>query len=199
VQPRFFNPARLAVKALELIGAGLASTLAAYFFGQIGTPLASPPPLAQVTSNDAELVRMLRDEHALVLELGKELEIHRKTNSVSTASIPTPAPKPSRSVQVTPSHSQKAETATVEAKPRTGEPLLIQLAIARSESFPKILEPSPKSNELSEFERPIRVSAAPNEWMPVGLLKRIGAWFVPGNGEAPRPPMPVGESMQDAM
>ena len=199
MQPKFFNPIRAAVKALELIAAGLASTLVAYVFGQIGAPLASPPPLAQVRSADAELLRMLRDEHAMVLELGKQLEIQRKAETVSSASIATPAAKPIRTVQVAPLHSQKAETATAEAKPRTGEPLPLQLAVAKSELFTKIIEPRPKSNELAELERPIRVSAATDEWMPGGLLKRLGAWFVPGNGETPRPPMPVGEFMQSAM
>ncbi len=185
MQPRAFNLARLAVKALELAGAGLASTLAAYVLGQIGTPFTSPPPLAQVTSADAELLRMLRDEHAIVLELGKELEVQRKTEAVAPASIAIPAPKPSRSVQVAPLRSQKSETIAVGVKPHTGEPLPIQLAVVRS--------------ELTEMERPIRASVATDEWMPVGLLKRIGAWFVPGNGEVPRPPMPVGEFMQRAM
>jgi hypothetical protein len=199
VQPRAFNLARLAIKALELAGAGLASTLAAYVLGQMGTPFTSPPPLAQVTSADAELLRMLRDEHAIVLELGKELEGQRKAEAVAASSIPIPAPKPARSVQATPLRIQKPETTAVEAKPHTGEPLPIQLAVVRAETFPRALESRPNPNELTEMERPIRVSVATNEWLPVGLLKRIGAWFAPGNGEAPRPPMPVGEFMQSAM
>ncbi len=199
MQPRAFNLTRLAVKALELAGAGLASTLAAYVLGQIGTPFTSPPPLAQVTSADAELLRMLRDEHAIVLELGKELEVQRKTEAVAAASIPIPAPKPARSVQVAPLRSEKSETMVVEAKPHTGEPLPIHLAVVRADTFPKALESRPNSSELTEMERPIRVSVTTNEWLPVGLLKRVGAWFVPGNGEAPRPPMPVGELMQSAM
>jgi hypothetical protein len=64
------------------------------------------------------------------------------------------------------------------------------------------MAPSPKIMELSPAALPIHVSASTNaegEWASLGMLKRISGWFLPENGDVPRPPMPVGEFAQSAM
>jgi hypothetical protein len=199
MQPRFSYLSKLAIKFLELAGAGLASTIAAYLFAWIATPLAPPPPLVQVTPADNEMMRMVRDEQALLVELRRELDDQRKFEQVAVVPMPLPGPKPSKQTLAGPlCHQTPERTMPIEAKLRTDEPMPIQPAMAVSRSLPITMEPSPKTIELSASAR--LVSASTNaEGSSLGMLKRIGAWFLPGNGDAPRPPMPIGKFLQSAM
>jgi hypothetical protein len=197
VEPRFSYLPKFAVKFLELGGAGLASAIAAYLLAQIGTPLASSTPLVQVTAANAEMMRMILNEHVLLVELGRELEVQRKPEQVAAAPTQVPVPKRAKLAQAAPLYNQTTERIMpMEEKPRTGEPLPVQPAVAMSQSLPKITERSPKTMEPSSAAGFIRVSASTNaegEWPSLGILKRIRDWFLSGNGDAPRPPIPVGE------
>jgi hypothetical protein len=203
VQTTFSYLPRVAIKFLELAGAGLASAIAAYLLAHIGMPPASSMPLVEITAANAEMIRMVRDEHALLAELGKELDVQRKPEQVAAALMPVPASKPTKRAQATPLRNQKTERIMpMEPKPRTGEPLPIESAVGVSQYSPRIMEPSPQTVDPGAAARPIRVSASTNadgELSSLGMLKRIHGWFLPENGDAPRPPMPVGEFPQSAM
>jgi hypothetical protein len=197
VEPRFSYLKTFAVKFLELVGAGLASAIVAYLLAHIGTPPTSSLPLVQVTAANAEMMRMVRDEHALLVELGKELDVQRKPEQLAATPMPVPAPRSAKPAQGAPLRNHKAD-----AKQLMGEPLPIEPALAVSHALPKAMAPSPKIMELSPAALPIHVSASTNaegEWASLGMLKRISGWFLPENGDVPRPPMPVGEFTQSAM
>ena len=65
---------RFFVKFLEVAGAGLASAVCAYCLGQIGRPApdaTAAAPVAAMTSPATEdAIRLARDDHALLVELG---------------------------------------------------------------------------------------------------------------------------------
>ena len=203
MQSRFSYLPRFAGKFLELAGAGLASAIVAYLLAHIGTPPTSSLPLVRVTAANAEMMRMVRDEHALLVELGKELDVQRKPQQVAATPMPVPAPRSAKPPQGASLRNHKPEQIMpMEAKQRTDEPLPIEPALAVSHALPKAMAPSPKIMELSPAALPIHVSASTNaegEWASLGMLKRISGWFLPENGDVPRPPMPVGEFAQSAM
>ena len=71
MQTTFSYLPKLAVKALELAVAGLASATAACLLAHMGTPFVSSTPLVEIRAANAEMMRMVRDEHALLVEMGK--------------------------------------------------------------------------------------------------------------------------------
>jgi hypothetical protein len=56
----------------------------------MGTPFVSSTPPVEITPTNAELMRMLRDEHALLVEMGKGLDI-QKPEQAATALMPVQA------------------------------------------------------------------------------------------------------------
>jgi hypothetical protein len=200
VQTRFCCLSKFAVKVPELTGAGLTSAIAAYLLAQIGTPPASSLPLVQVTAANDEMMRMVRDEHSLLVELEKELDVQRKPEQVAAQLMPVPVLNPAKPARAAPLRNHKPEpTMPMDAK---AVPLPIESAVAVSQSLPKALAPSLKIMGPNAVPELIRVSASTNaegEWSSLGMLNRIRGWFLPGSGDAPRPPKPVGESPQSAM
>jgi hypothetical protein len=199
VKARFLS--KFAVKVLELTGAGLASAIAAYLLAHIGTPPASSLPLVQVTAANDEMMQMVRDECALLVELEKELDLQRKPEQVAAQLMPVPVLNFAKPARATPLRNHKPEpTIPLETKQRTGVPLPTEVAV--SQSLPKALEPSPKIMGPNAAPELIRVSAltkAEGEWSSLGMLNRVRGWFLPGSGDPPRPPKPVGESPLSAM
>jgi hypothetical protein len=216
LQPRFSYLSKFVVKLLEVAGTGLASAVGAYFLSQVGAPpAASPalmtPALVQVTATNEEMVRLVREEHAVVVELRKELDARRRPEPVVAmvqtpavaATTPVPAPLPPKPTQAASSRHQKAErTLPAEAKPtRSGEPPPSQPAGAASQSLPKA-EPNPKIAERVAAVPPFRVAASTSgegEVSPVNKPKQNTAWVLPGVVDPPRPPRSVGDVSQGAM
>ena len=157
---------KFAVKVLELAGAGLASTAAAYLLAHMGAP--SSTPLVEITAANAEMMRMVRDEHTLLVELGKGLDI-QKSEQAATGLLPVLAP--AKPAQVAPSRHQRTQrTMPLDAKSRAGEP-------------PKIGATSPTILDQNLGSQLIRVSASTHtgsEGSSLGMLKRstspIQAW-----------------------
>jgi hypothetical protein len=217
VQSRFSYLSKFVVKLLEVAGTGLASAVGAYFLSQVGAPpAASPalmtPALVQVTATNEEMVRLVRDEHAVVVELRKELDARRRPEPVVAvvqtpavvATTPVPAPIPPKPAQAASLRHQKAErTLPPEAKPtRPIELPPIQPAGAASQSSPKAIEPNPKTVEQVATVPPFRVAASTSgegEVTPLNKPKQNPAWVLPGVVDPPRPPRSVGEISQGAM
>jgi hypothetical protein len=200
-QPTSSYLSKFSVKLMEIAGAGLASTIAAYLLAQIATPHASPPPLVQVTPAYNEMMRMVRDEHVMLVGLRKEIDDQRKPERVAVAPMAVPVPTRAKLVQAAPLRNQMPErTRPVEAKSRIGEPLPIQPAVVVSQSLPINVEPRTKTMALSPSAQLVSASAnAEGEWSTSSVLKRIHAWLLPANGDTPRPPMPVSEFLPSAM
>jgi hypothetical protein len=199
------------IRLLEIAGAGLASAVCAYGLGQIGKPVTSAPALA--VSEDT--IRMVRDDHALLVELvKKDVETQKQPESVvavasTPAAAPTvaPAAKPAKPTQtLQPRRNSKPEQPPVaEAKPRQGElkpgqPALVQPPVAASELAP------PKTAAQSAEPALRREGPASSEATTVvqdrPLFARLmPSWFSPGHdrSDVPRPPKPIGEFARSAM
>ena len=217
MQPRFSYLSKFVVKLLEVAGTGLASAVGAYFLSQVGAPPAAnpalmTPALVQVTATNEEMVRLVRDEHAVVVELRKELDARRRPEPVVAvvqtpavvATTPAPAPLPPKPTQAASSRHQKAErTLPAEAKPtRSSEQPPIQPAGAASQSLPKAIEPNPKIAEQVAAVPPFRVAASTSgegEVSPLNKPRQNTAWVLPGVVDPPRPPRAVGELPNGAM
>src|SRR5216683_3515025 len=62
---------RVAIRALEIAGAGLTSALVAYLIGRVETPAPPPPQLPAVVHlapADEEMMRSVRNDQAALLE-----------------------------------------------------------------------------------------------------------------------------------
>lgn len=202
MQTRFTFLSRFAAKFIEVAGAGLASALCAYFFGQIERPPPAPATVVQMSPVNAEHTRMVRNDDPL---LGESARTETEGQPESAAATPTTAsaPKLAKPAQpVPPRRNQKSEQGPLaEVKARSGEPLAISPSRVASNSAAKAAGQSvqapvgyggaPASNS-GEEERPL-----------LARLKQIPSWFLPENdrifSELPRPPMPVGEFLQSAM
>jgi hypothetical protein len=177
VQTTFSYLPKLAVKALELAVAGLASATAACLLAHMGTPFVSSTPLVEIRAANAEMMRMVRDEHALLVEMGKGLDI-QKPEQAATAVMPVQAP--AKPAQAAPLHNQRTQrTMPMDAKPRQGEPLPIGQTVPVFHSS-KIVELGPTTMDPSAGSQPLRVSASAHtegEGSSIGMLKRSPSPF----------------------
>ncbi len=214
MQPKSAVLSRFLVRLLEITGAGLASAVCAYALGQIGNPTTSAPAPVQVSAVSEDTIRMVRDDHALLVELvKKEAETQRKPESVvavasTPAAAPTvaPAAKPAKPTQtVQPRRNQKPEqTPLAETRPRQGElkpgqPAPVQPPVAASEPAPKAAaqsaEPALRREGLASSEANTAVEDRPL------FAKLMPSWFSSGHdrSDVPRPPKPIGEFARSAM
>jgi len=202
VRTRFAFLSKLAAKFIEVAGAGLASALCAYFFGQIERPTPPPATVVQMAPVNAEHARMARNDEPLLGETART-ETESKPESVAATPTAVSAPKLAQPAQAAlPRRNQKSEQGPLaEAKARAGEPLAISSSRVASNSAPKAAGQSVQApvgyggavaSNSGEEERPL-----------LARLKQIPSWFLPENdrifGELPRPPMPVGEFLQSSM
>jgi hypothetical protein len=204
VQTKFAFLSKFGIKFIEVAGAGLASALCAFCLGQLGEPRHAPPaPIVQVLPASEDAIRMARDDHALLAALVRKETEHQKREEVPA--LAAAAAKPAKSTSAGQGRrAQKPEpTASVETPPRAAEPLPPRPPTAASPSAARpAARSAPPLLERDEFA----VSASPSGEEEHPLLARLGqipSWFLPSNdrvfGEAPRPPMPVGEFFPSAM
>jgi hypothetical protein len=201
VRTRFAFLSRFAVKFIEVVGAGLASALCAYFLGHIERPPAPASAVVTVSSANAGGTRMARDDHALLAEVVQK-EPESQPQSVAAAPTTVSAPKSAKPAPLALARRQKSDQGSLaETKARSAEPLPIQPHSLASSAAPKMAGQSvqapvgldgPAASNSGEEERPL-----------LARLKQIPSWFLPENdrvfGELPRPPMPVGEFVHSAM
>jgi hypothetical protein len=198
---KFTLLSRLAVKAIEVAGAGAVSALCAYLLGQFehrpAPAPASVPAVIQispVTADNRAAAEPVRVASFARPEVDSESQ--RVASAPASAAV-TKVAKPAPTTAAT--RNQKPEqSARPEPKARTGEPLAIKPVAVASNSAQKgpgqtVQTPAggdqPGAGNGGEEERP--------------LVARLTSWFLPENdrvfGDLPRPPMPVGDFLGRAM
>lgn len=204
MQGRFSVLSKFGIKFVEVAGAGLASALCAFCLGQLGEQRTAPAPAApvvQVVPASEDAMRMARDDHALLAALvRKQSEGHEgvETARPAPAAAAAKPAKPAPPAQAR--RSQKPEPATAAETPaRAAEPMPIQPPAANTAA----VLPAQSSRPPTAPDASAGVSAGEEEHPLLDRLAQIPAWFLPGNervfGDAPRPPMPVGEFFPRAM
>ncbi len=167
---RFTVLSRVAIKFLEVAGAGAASALCAYMLGQFERHPAPAPAPAVIQLSPTAAENRLPDYQTHAADL--------------TAQVQTPP------------RNQKPEQGVRAEKARTGEPPAIQPGTVASSSAGKpatqTVQPATAGDQAGnggEEERPL--VARLTSW----FLPENDRIF----GELPRPPMPVGDSLRSAM
>ena len=192
---------KFAVKFIEVAGAGLASALCAYIFGQIERAPAPTPMPAVVYISPANVDTALREDHARAAAIARA---NAETPPEAAASAPAAAePKAVKPAAVAQARrNQKPEPgAGAETKARGGEPLAIQPAAVAANSALKAAAPAAQAaagrDEAEDW------SSGEEDRPLLARLRQIPSWFLPENdrifGDLPRPPMPVGDSLRSAM
>jgi hypothetical protein len=196
---KFTFMSRIAVKFMEVAGAGIASALCAYFLGQIERP---PAPATAVVQIAPATVENAARETRVAVVVPSTANTQPERATITPAAAATP--KSAKSASVAPARrNQKSEpgVAAAEAKARTGEPLAIDPhGIAPSSARKTTAQNVP----TAPAERDEPAAWGSDEESPLlARLKLIPSWFLPDNdrifGDLPRPPMPVGESLRSAM
>jgi type IV secretory pathway VirJ component len=208
---RFPHLSTFTKKLLEVIGAGLASAVVAGLLGQTDKPAAPLSPVVYLSPADAQMIRLMHNDQAALLERLRSQPEMPAAIPVAPADIPAaqPAvastPAPARSAAAASSHREpKPERApAVAVKRRSDEPLPV--ASASPAQTPPVAVAAlpvapPEAAETHESPVPAVVTEAV-EW--VSALKQIPGWFWPAGGglssAAPRPPMPVGRFLSHVM
>jgi hypothetical protein len=228
VSGKFAFLSRFGMKFVEVGGAGLATAACGYVLGQMGAqqPPAPPPPIVQVMPPSEDAMRLARDEQALLAALVRK-ENERRSESAgqikpesqvkpeSAASATSAPAKPAKAPATQVRRNQKPEQA-VAAEPqlRASEPQSLQPPLVASSpaAMPPAQNPMAQSAPAPNptVQHPTaqagRDAAAPGsgaEGGPIFALRQIPSWLLPDNervfGNAPRPPMPVGEFLPSAM
>jgi hypothetical protein len=193
---------RFAVKFVEVAGAGLASAVCAYVFGQIERPKPPAAPVVQVAPAIAERAPMARDDRPLVGETARK-ETESQPESAAATPTPVSAPKLAKLTQpASPRRNQKSEQVPLaETRARSGEPLAISASSVASNAAPKAAGQSVRA--AAGYEGSAASNSGEEDGPLLARLKQIPSWFMPENdrifGELPRPPMPVGEFLQSSM
>jgi hypothetical protein len=202
VGTRFTFLSRFAVKFVEVAGAGLASAVCAYVFGQIERPKPPAAPVVQVAPAIAERAPMARDDRPLVGETARK-ETESQPESAAATPTPVSAPKLAKLTQpASPRRNQKSEQVPLaETRARSGEPLAISASSVASNAAPKAAGQSVRA--AAGYEGSAASNSGEEDGPLLARLKQIPSWFMPENdrifGELPRPPMPVGEFLQSSM
>jgi hypothetical protein len=185
---KFTLLSRLAVKAIEVAGAGAVSALCAYLLGQFERhPAPAPVPvpaviqISPVTADNRAAAEPVRVASFARPEVDSEPQ---RVASAPASGAATRVARPASTTAAT--HNQKPEQgARAEPKARTGEPQAIK---------PVAVQPPTGGDQAGAWngggeERP--------------LFARLTSWFLPENdrifGDLPRPPVAVGDSLRSAM
>ena len=201
MRTRFAFLSKFAAKFIEVAGAGLASALCAYFFGQIERPPPPPATVVQMSPVNAEHARMTRKDEPLLGESAWP-ESESQPESVAATPATASAPKLAKPAQAAPRRNQRSEQGPLaETKARSGEPLAISPSRVASNSAPRTAGPSVQAPV--GYGGSVAVNSGEDERPLLARLKQIPSWFLPENdrifSELPRPPMPVGEFLQSSM
>jgi hypothetical protein len=208
---RFPHLSKVAIRILEIGGAGCASAVAASLLGSAHEPArppaAMPPAVVRLAPADEQMIKRVRDENAALVEkLRTATNAHSAAPASATAASPASAAtaasaKPGKTVSgPAPRREQKPVRAQAEAKPeakqRTSEPLPTQATI----SLPSQRVGSAAANDARD-ERPTNVAAGPNEWPSTQTQVPSRLWSGASTSlrDAPRPPVAVGEFVSSSM
>jgi hypothetical protein len=199
---RFPHLSTLAIKILEIGGAGCASAIAASLFSTaqepVRVPESMPPAVVRLAPADEQMIRHVHDESAALVEklrtaTGAQSAVGAASPpAASPASAATSAAKPGKTAaSASPRREQKPARVQADAKPRAPEALPPQ---ATSSLLPQ------RPNDTRD-ERVTAVAAGPNDWpsTPTQVPSRLWSGAASSVRDAPRPPMGVGEFVSSAM
>src|SRR5205809_791190 len=125
---RFPHLSKVAIRILEIGGAGCASAVAASLLGSAHEPAqppaAMPPAIVRLAPADEQMIKRVRDESAALVEKLRSATDPRSTAPASaTTASPAPAataasPKPGKTVSAAaPRREQRPVRAQAEVKP----------------------------------------------------------------------------------
>ncbi len=216
---RFPHLSKLAIKILEIGGAGCASAVAASLLSTAhepaNPPAAVPPAIVRLAPTDEQMIRHVREENAALVEkLRTATDAHSMgpgpgpgsapaASGAAAASAPTArpvkaasSPPPRREQKPARGQTEAKSEAKPEAKQRAPEPLAAQA----SSSLPSQRVISAAGNDARD-ERVTSVAAAPNEWpnTPTLVPSRLWSGASTSLRDAPRPPVGVGEFLSSSM
>ena len=209
---RFPHLSKVAIRILEIGGAGCASAVAASLLGSAlepaHPPAAMPPAVVQLAPADKQMIKRVRDESAALVEkLRTATDAHSAAPASATAASPAPAaavasPKPAKTVSgAAPRREQKPVRAQAEAKPEAKQRAPEPLPTQATGSLPSQRVGSAAANDARD-ERPTNVAAGPNEWPSTPTTQvpsRLWSGASTSLRDAPRPPVAVGEFVSSSM
>jgi hypothetical protein len=210
-----FSLSRIAIRVLEIAGAGLTSALVAYLLGRTDPPPQPPAPqvpaVVHLAPTDEEMIRSVRNDQAALFEqLRNQAQKAQASLEAPAADNQTPnaAGKPAKAAQSnTPAPSSAQATVRrepkvehprpAEAKPRAEprleakvEPRAEELLQNRAVNGNAANGNAANSNAYVPAAAPAPVAQAPAENEP-GLLtqtfKRVTAWILPSRDRVPVP------------
>jgi hypothetical protein len=211
---RFPYLSKVAIRILEIGGAGCASAVAASLLGSAHEPAqpptVMPPAVVRLAPADEQMIKRVRDDNAALVEKLRTATNASAAPASATAASPASAAtaasaKPAKTVSgAAPRREQKPVRAQAEAKPeakpeakqRAPEPLP---TLAMS-SLPSQRIGSAAANDARD-ERPTNVDAGPNEWpsTQTQVPSRLWSGAATSLRDAPRPPAAVGEFVSSSM
>jgi hypothetical protein len=200
-------------KVLEVIGAGLASAIGAFLLSQIvSKPAAAPPPeprMVRIVPADAETMRLVRSEQAaLTTEIQKASDSQTPPEAV-TATTPAPTRKAAAAALPRPAKTAQAPTVLREPKMDAARPAPASYRAATVEPMPihpvsaAAVPPAQPVSPVVENAEPPAEATNDGRFRILSTLRQVPGWFLPDTeklfGDAPRPPMPVGQFVSRAM
>jgi hypothetical protein len=205
---RFPRLSKLAIKILEIGGAGVASAVAASLLGTAHEPARAPesmpPAIVRLAPADEQMIRHVRDESVALVEKLRTAADAQST--VGAASGPTASPAPAAAGSIKPAkvaagapprRDQKPTRVQAEARQHTPEPAAAPAAGSLTTQRPASLS----SNNDVRDGRVTAVAAAPNDWTPTPAQVPSRLWSGSASSvrDAPRPPVGVGEFVSSSM
>jgi hypothetical protein len=188
---------RVAIRTLEIAGAGLTSAVVAFLLGRVDTPAPAPPPLPAVVHlapADEEMIRSVRNDQAALLEQLRN-DSQPRTAQVasqvaSVAQIPSPAvasptiPSPAvASPTVAPPWPADVPTPSVVAKPVKSA----QAAVRRDHKPERARVADSKLRVEPATEQPLRIQPATTASTEPAAADPGQRGFVVAPGVAPAP------------
>jgi hypothetical protein len=200
--PGFFS------KILEMAGAGLASAIGAFLLSQIVSrppaPATLEPQMVQIVPAAAEVLSIVRSDQAALLA---ELQKFAPAEPVAPASIapmsariPVPVPSPKAVAAIAPKPAKTATAAVVRQEPKADPARPVATSYKTIADEPLSIQPTSAAPTAASQPAP---AAGAEGGRVFSTLKQIPSWFLPDSerlfGDAPRPPMPVGQLLSSAM
>jgi DNA polymerase III subunit gamma/tau len=195
---------RVAIRTLEIAGAGLTSAVVAFLLGRVDTPAPAPPPLPAVVHlapADEEMIRSVRNDQAALLEQLRNDSQPRKAQVASQAASVVQVPPPTvaapavapptvaspavASPTVAPPWPADVPTPSVVAKPVKSA----QAAVRRDHKPERVrvadskLRVEPASEQPLQIQPAVTVSTEP----AAGNPGQRGFVVAPGVASAPAP------------
>jgi hypothetical protein len=181
---------RVAIRTLEIAGAGLTSAVVAFLLGRVDTPAPAPPPLPAVVHlapADEEMIRSVRNDQAALLEQLRNDSQPRKAQVASAAQIaaPTVAPPAVASPTVAPPWPADVPTPSAVAKPAKSA----QAAVRRDHKPERVRVTDSKLRVEPASEQPLQIQPAvtASTEPAAGSPGQRGFVVAPGVASAPAP------------